>query len=50
MRAKRATAVGVGTALFYDPLICPKINAGIIDYLERHEMASLSDLVGSLQL
>ena len=24
-----ATAVGIGTALFYDPLVCPKINAGI---------------------
>ncbi|MDJ0906337.1 MAG: dihydroorotate dehydrogenase [Woeseiaceae bacterium] len=45
-----ASAVGVGTALFYDPLICPKINAGILDYLERHEMASIEELVGSLQL
>ena len=31
-----ATAVGVGTALFYDPLACRKINSGIADYLERH--------------
>ncbi len=33
-----ASAVGVGTALFYDPLICPKINAGIGEYLRaaRH--------------
>ena len=45
-----ASAVGVGTALFYDPLICPKINAGIAAYLERHKMASVSELVGSLQL
>jgi dihydroorotate dehydrogenase (NAD+) catalytic subunit len=45
-----ASAVGVGTALFYDPLICPKINAGITDYLQRHEMASIEELVGSLQL
>ncbi len=45
-----ASAVGVGTALFYDPLICPKINAGIRNYLERHEMASIEELVGSLQL
>ncbi len=45
-----AAAVGVGTALFYDPLICPKINAGIRDYLERHEMTSIEELVGSLQL
>ena len=45
-----ASAVGVGTALFYDPLVCSKINAGIADYLERHSLATVSDLVGSLQL
>ena len=45
-----ASAVGIGTALFYDPLICPKINAGITDYLQRHEMGSIAELVGSLQL
>ncbi len=43
-----ASAVGIGTALFYDPLICKKINAGIVDYLERHEIASVSKLVGTL--
>ena len=44
-----AAAVGVGTALFYDPLVCKKINAGIADYLERHDLASVSELVGTLQ-
>ena len=44
-----ATAVGVGTALFYDPLVCKKINAGITDYLERHDIAAVSELVGTLQ-
>jgi dihydroorotate dehydrogenase (NAD+) catalytic subunit len=43
-----ATTVGVGTALFYDPLVCRKINAGIVEYLERHRIARLADLVGSL--
>ena len=43
-----AAAVGIGTALFYDPLICRKINAGLVDYLERNAMASVSELVGSL--
>ena len=28
-----ASAVGIGTALFYDPLVCKKINAGITAYL-----------------
>ena len=45
-----ASAVGIGTALFYDPLICRKINAGIADYLTANDMASVKDLVGSLQL
>jgi dihydroorotate dehydrogenase (NAD+) catalytic subunit len=44
-----ASAVGVGTALFYDPLACRKINAGIADYLTRHGFASVADLVGTLQ-
>ncbi|HEY6643065.1 dihydroorotate dehydrogenase [Povalibacter sp.] len=42
-----ATAVGVGTALFYDPLVCPKINRGIADYLARHNLRSVTDLVGT---
>ncbi len=45
-----AAAVGVGTALFYDPLVCPRINAGIAEYLERHGMASVSELTGSLEV
>ena len=45
-----ASAVGIGTALFYDPLICPKINAGIVDYLERHGMSEVSQLIGTLVL
>ena len=45
-----ASAVGVGTALFYDPLVCAKINAGIRDYLLRHDVDTVGDLVGTLQL
>ena len=45
-----ASTVGVGTALFYDPLVCTKINNGIADYLQRHNMNAVSELVGSLQL
>lgn len=43
-----ASAVGVGTALFYDPLICPKINAGIVEYLRQHELTEVDQLVGTL--
>lgn len=45
-----ATTVGVGTALFYDPMACKKINDGIIDYLVRHEIDNVAELIGSLQL
>ncbi len=43
-----AAAVGVGTALFYDPLVCKKINTGIRDYLDRHGFASVAELTGTL--
>ena len=45
-----ATGIGIGTALFYDPLICPKINQGIADYLENHQLNHVSDLIGTLDL
>ena len=45
-----ADTVGIGTALFYDPLVCTKINSGIIQYLEDHNLKNLDSLVGSLQL
>jgi len=45
-----ATTVGIGTALFYDPLICAKINSGILTYLQRHKISGVSQLCGSLSL
>jgi dihydroorotate dehydrogenase (NAD+) catalytic subunit len=45
-----ATAVGIGTALFYDPLVCGKLNAGIAAYLQRHQMHSVTQLTGALRL
>ena len=45
-----ATTVGIGTALFYDPLICSKINRGITDYLDLHGLSSVTQLTGSLTL
>jgi dihydroorotate dehydrogenase (NAD+) catalytic subunit len=44
-----ATAAGVGTALFYDPLVCKGINAGIAAYLAANALASLGELVGTLR-
>ena len=43
-----ATTVGVGTALFFDPLICDKINKGISNYLETNNYTSVNSLVGDL--
>lgn len=45
-----ATAVGVGTGLFYDPLLCPKINTGIAVYLKRHGLSEVGQLTGTLRL
>ena len=42
-----AATVGIGTALFYDPLVCKKINDGIAAYLAKHGMKSVSELVGT---
>ena len=45
-----ASAIGIGTALFYDPLVCKKINDGIVEYLERNDFSEVSQLVGTLVL
>jgi dihydroorotate dehydrogenase (NAD+) catalytic subunit len=45
-----ADTIGIGTALFYDPLVCQEINAGISQYLDRNEMNSVGSLVGTLNL
>ena len=44
-----ASAVGIGTALFYDPFVCKKVNAGLADYLRENRLESVSDLIGSLR-
>ena len=44
-----ATAVGIGTALFYDPLVCRAVNRGIAEYLETYRLRSVRELVGTLQ-
>jgi dihydroorotate dehydrogenase (NAD+) catalytic subunit len=43
-----ATAVQVGTANFVDPFVWPKLEAGIRDYLARHGIARVADLVNTL--
>jgi dihydroorotate dehydrogenase (NAD+) catalytic subunit len=45
-----ASAVQVGTAIFKDPFIPLQIINGIDEYLERHMMSSVRELVGCLQM
>ena len=43
-----ASTVGVGTALFFDPLICNKINQGLETYLGNNGLKNVNELVGGL--
>ena len=43
-----ATAVQVGTANFVDPFIWAKLTAGIEEYMQRHGVRRVADLVGSI--
>jgi dihydroorotate dehydrogenase (NAD+) catalytic subunit len=44
-----ATAVGVGTALFYDPMVCRSINEGIAEFLREQRLGNVTELVGTLR-
>ena len=43
-----ASTIGIGTALFIDPLVCNKINEGIEKYLSAQGLGQIKSLVGSL--
>ena len=45
-----ATAVQVGTANFVDPFIWDKLKMGLADYLQRHGLTTVTDLVGTLDI
>jgi dihydroorotate dehydrogenase (NAD+) catalytic subunit len=44
-----ADAVQIGTANFVDPFIWPKVLTGISGYLDRHRIARVADIVGTVQ-
>ncbi|MBT8419438.1 MAG: dihydroorotate dehydrogenase [Gammaproteobacteria bacterium] len=44
-----ASIVGIGTGLFYDPLICPRINQGLIEYMDRKGVDNVRALTGTLR-
>lgn len=45
-----ATAIQVGTCNFIDPSVSVKIVEGIEAYLQRHNIASVTDLVGAMEM
>jgi len=44
-----SSTIGIGTALFFDPLVCEKINLGISKYLDEKGLSSVASLVGLLK-
>ncbi len=44
-----ADAIGLGTGLFYDPLLPKKVLNGLADYLKRHRMPGYGELTGSME-
>ena len=44
-----ASTVGIGTGLFYDPLLCQRVNRGIADFLSAQGLQSVAELVGTLE-
>jgi dihydroorotate dehydrogenase (NAD+) catalytic subunit len=42
-----ATAVQIGTQNFVDPFVWSKVLDGITDYLTRHKVEKLSELIGA---
>jgi dihydroorotate dehydrogenase (NAD+) catalytic subunit len=42
-------AIGLGTGLFYDPLLCGKLLGDLRDYLNKHHIHSYAELVGTLR-
>ncbi|NLF17914.1 MAG: dihydroorotate dehydrogenase [Lentisphaerae bacterium] len=45
-----ANAVGVGTAIFSDPGCLVRLIDGLDEYLERHGIARIADLVGAVEI
>ncbi len=44
-----ATAVGVGTGLFYNPLVCTAINRELCSYMQGLQLRGVGELTGALQ-
>lgn len=45
-----ATGIGIGTALFYEPLVCKTITEGLTAWLQQNRIGHVSELIGTLSL
>jgi len=45
-----ATAIGIGTALFYEPLLCKDLADGLTTFLKENNLSHVSELTGTLRL
>ncbi len=45
-----ASAVEIGTGIFINPTLPIQVVEGIHDYLERHQLSSVTDIIGGLQV
>jgi dihydroorotate dehydrogenase (NAD+) catalytic subunit len=45
-----ASAIEIGTANFIDPSVTMKVVDGIEDYMKRHKLESLNQIIGQLEL
>ena len=45
-----SSAIQIGTYNFIDPQVSMKILDGIVDYMDRHKVDSISDLIGKLEV
>ncbi|NNE38313.1 MAG: dihydroorotate dehydrogenase, partial [Gammaproteobacteria bacterium] len=45
-----ATAIGIGTALFYEPLVCKDMITGMNRFLKDNGLSHISELTGTLKL
>jgi dihydroorotate dehydrogenase (NAD+) catalytic subunit len=45
-----ASAIQVGTANFIDPQVTVKIVEGIQDYMQRHQVENVTDLIGAIKI
>jgi dihydroorotate dehydrogenase (NAD+) catalytic subunit len=44
-----ATAIEIGTANFLDPAVSIKVRDGMNDWLDRHGVSSVKEIIGTIE-